>query len=276
MPKKHENILFPQWQGGGILATYEGAMSLKENYLKGVGVVEIPVEKDLPLTVRNKIVGYDPLLRQMRQFASLLQKDAPDTLFVMGGGDDVDILPPAYCNARLDGEMSLMFFDAHGDLNSPDTSPSGNLHGMPLRALLGETDPGIRALMASTLKPAQVVMAGTRDCDPAEVEYIHEKDLVSLKPEIVNQNPKAAADALAEKGHRNVFIHVDIDVIDPSEFPYQPVPAPHGLHEKTFIAALEEIERRFNIVGMCILGYTKMPAGQDPALARLIRMGTSL
>lgn len=272
----HWNILFPQWQGGGVLATYEGAQSLKENYLAGMDLLEIPVEKDLPLEVRKGIVGYDPILRQLKRLSDTLHEKSPDTLFVMGGGDDVDILPPAYCNALRKGDMSLMFFDAHGDLNSPSTSPSGNLHGMPLRALLGDTDPGIRSLMDSTLSPEQVVMAGTRDCDSPEWDYIRRHSLVSLGPEALNQDPGAAADALEKKGHKSVFIHVDIDVIDPGEFPYQPVPAPGGIHEQAFIDALREIKRRFSIAGMCILGYTRMPAGQDPALAQLVEMGRSL
>lgn len=274
--KKHLSILFPQWQGGGILATYQGAQSLKKNYLAGAAYTELPVEMDENLTVKNKIVGYDPIIRQLTSLKETIDREKPETLFVMGGGDDVDILPPAYCNNLAGGDMTVVFFDAHGDLNSPETSPSGNLHGMPLRSMLGDTDPAILNLMDSTLKPEQIVMVGTRDCDPPEAEYIREHGLVSLKPDAVNKDPQVVIDELKKKGKQKVFIHVDIDVIDPKEFHYQPVPAPDGLQENAFIEALSKIEKEFTIVGMCILGYTEMPEGQDPALAKLVKMGLGL
>ena len=75
----------------------------------------------------------------------------------------------------------MVYLDAHGDLNSPVTSPSKNLHGMPLRAMLGDANPVIRELMASTLDPSQIVMVGTRDCDPPEWEYIEAHDMSAVR-----------------------------------------------------------------------------------------------
>lgn len=276
MEKKHGNYLFPQWQGGGKKATYDGAMSLKKIYLSDIDYQEIPVDQEENLVEKNGIVGYDPIMRQLQTFADTLHKDMPDTLFVMGGGDDVDILPPAYCNALCSGDMSLMFFDAHGDLNSPQTSPSGCLHGMPLRAMLGDTDPAIRSLMDSTLKPEQTVMAGTRDCDPPEEDYIQRHHMTVIRSQAFNEDPSLVCRALKKKGHPNIFIHVDIDVIDPKEFAYQPVPAPSGIHEQAFLAALKQLQKEFRIVGMCILGYTAMPEGKDPVLEGLIETGAKL
>ncbi|MCR5182860.1 MAG: arginase family protein [Clostridia bacterium] len=271
--KKHLSILFPQWQGGGILATYEGAMSLEKYYLKGFEYETIPVEMDEDLTVKNNIKGYDPIMRQFATYAELVRERHPETIFTMGGGDDVDILPPAYMNELLDGDMTVAFFDAHGDLNSPESSPSKNLHGMPLRAMLGETDEAILDLMGRPLKPEQIVMIGTRDCDPPEEEYIRAHNMTVVRSEEVNEDAGCVIRSLRDKGSRNIYIHIDIDVIDPEDFPNQPVPAPDGIRKNRFIDALDAIAGSFNIGGICMLGYTRMDDGLDPAIKRIVDMG---
>lgn len=272
----HLNVLYPQWQGGGILATYEGALSLERTYLGNATYVTIPVSVDEDLVVEHDIKGYAPILRQLGSLAELLRSERPDTLFVMGGGDDVDILPPAYLNAVLGGNLSVVFFDAHGDLNTPASSPSKNLHGMPLRALLGETDPAIRDLMGSTLSPSQVVMVGTRDCDPQEWDYIEAHDMRAVSSAEVNDDPLSVVRALEAKGSKNVFVHIDIDVIDPRDFPWQPVPTKDGIRKQRFVQALQAIADRFDVVGICVLGYTGMPDEADLALSAIVDTGTGL
>ncbi len=274
--KKHLNILFPQWQGGGILATYEGAMSLEKNYLEGLDYETVPVEMDEELIVKNNIKGYDPIMRQMKKYSDLVQERRPDTIFTMGGGDDVDILPPAYMNDLLDGDMTVAFFDAHGDLNSPESSPSKNLHGMPLRAMLGETDKGILDLMGRVLKPEQIVMIGTRDCDPPEEQYIRDHNMTVVRSDEANSDTESVIKRLKEKGSNNIYIHIDIDVVDPEDFPYQPVPAADGIRKDRFINILDEIAGAFNIVGLCMLGYTKMEEGQDSAIKKIVDIGRNI
>jgi arginase len=273
---KHLSVLFPQWQGGGIKATYEGAQCLKRDYLQGADYTEIEVEQDEALETEHGIVGYAPIMRQLTRLHDLIETERPDTLFVMGGGDDVDILPPAWCNALAKGDMAVAFFDAHGDLNSPATSPSGNLHGMPLRAMLGDTDPAIRDLMASTLDPDQVVMIGTRDCDQPELDYIAEHHMTVVRSEQVNADPSSVVSAIRAKGKRKLYIHVDIDVIDPGEFAWQPVPAADGVTEDAFVRTIEMLRQEFDVCGVCMLGYKRMPEERDRALATLVETGLAL
>lgn len=170
----------------------------------------------------------------------------------------------------------MAFFDAHGYLNSPQTSPSKNLHGMPLRAMLGDTDSAILDLMGSALDPSQIVMVGTRDCDPPEWDYIEGHDMTVVRSAEVNDDPMAVVRALEKKGSRNVYVHIDIDVIDPGDFPYQPVPAADGVRKQRFVQALRAIGDRFDIVGICVLGYTGMPDEEDPALKAIVDMGMAL
>lgn len=276
MEKEKLTIAIPQWQGGGQdLRTYRGAYAFADNYMGDEEVIFANISDSDLSPLKNDILGYDDILESVRTVKCILQDQNPKRSFTIGGGCDADVPCMTYLNGKYGGDMAVVYLDAHGDLNSPESSPSGNLHGMPLRAMLGECDKGILELADSVLKPEQIIMVGTRDCDSPEEEFIRKNQIVSLRSELVNENPKLILDEIKKKGSKNVFIHVDIDVIDPTEFPYQPVPAANGVREKAFCEMLELVKENCNIVGMCILGYTEMPDGEekDKALETLVQMG---
>ena len=127
----------PQWQGGGDLSTYAGAEEIKE-YLAGQDFVTLPVSTDeAEMAVRkNRIKGYDALHRQMHSAYNYLRTDAPDKIFALGGGCDADVPAIVYLCERYRGDLSVIWLDAHGDLNAPEESASSLFYGMPIK----ETD----------------------------------------------------------------------------------------------------------------------------------------
>ncbi|WP_207710486.1 arginase family protein [Aminipila butyrica] len=275
--RNHLNLLYPQWQGGGAnKATYEGALDLKKDYLDMEQFVEIPVDLQEDLSIENNIWGYHTIYKQLHTVKAMLDTEEPHTLFTVGGGDDVEVLPLSYMNYTSQGDLAVLFFDAHGDLNTPESSPSKNFHGMPLRTLLGDTHETILDLMYSTLTPAQVVMVGTRDCDPVEEQYIAENQLRVITAPTANRQPEAVLSALKEKGKKKLYIHIDIDVIDPLEFPYQPVPAAGGLHTETLSKLLKLCSEEFEVVGLCMLGYTALGQKKIAILEEIIQLGMSI
>jgi arginase len=127
--------------------------------------------------------------------------------------------------------LAVVWIDAHGDLNTPETSPSGNEWGMPLRMLLD----------AGVVSPGRVALVGARNLDPPEVEYLAETG-------IDDSLDRALADAGA------VYVALDLDVLDPEEADVF-MPEPDGLR----IAAVEDILRdtavRGTIVGVGVTGF---------------------
>lgn len=95
-------------------------------------------------------------------------------------------------------DLRVAWFDAHPDLNTPATSASGFLGGMPLAAACGLWDAGLEA----GLDPARVHLVGARDIDPGEQEHIDRFDMKLGAP---SEGP--------------VFVHLDLDVLDPSLMP---------------------------------------------------------
>lgn len=86
----------------------------------------------------------------------------------------------------------------------------------------------------------------------------------------------AVVRALETKGSERAYMHIDIDVVDPRDFTYQPVPAADGVHKERFIEALRAIGGRFDVVCICVLGYTGMPDEKDSALEAAVEMGMAL
>ena len=102
----------------------------------------------------------------------------------------------------------VLWFDAHGDLNTPATSPTGYLGGMCLSAVLGEWDSGHGA----GLDPANVALIGARDLDPPEVDLIEQHRIVEFPVDARD----LAGGVASFVGQRPFYVHLDLDCLDPT------------------------------------------------------------
>ena len=88
----------------------------------------------------------------------------------------------AYINQRFGGDLAVVWLDAHRDINTSESSFSKLLTGMPICHLLGEGNSEIGFMLATYLKPHQIILAGTIDLAPAESEYIKMAGITVLPP----------------------------------------------------------------------------------------------
>jgi arginase family enzyme len=140
--------------------------------------------------------------------------------------------------------LAVVWFDSHGDLNTPETSPSGNEWGMPLRMLL---DDGV-------VRPEDVALVGARNLDPPEVEYMAE---VGIDDSV--ERALEGADA--------VYVAFDLDVLDPDEAAmFMPEPDGPGVEEME--ARLREIVSRTTLAGIGFTGHLR-DERNVPVIARL-------
>jgi arginase len=128
----------------------------------------------------------------------------------------------------------VLWIDAHGDFNTPETSPSGNLHGMPLAALLGLGAPELVHLgrPGPKLEPSQVILIGVRDLDPGERELIKKQRIGVYTMRDIDEKGMAqvAREALARLNHLScLHISLDMDCLDPTTAPGVGTPVPGGL-----------------------------------------------
>lgn len=131
--------------------------------------------------------------------------------------------------------IGLIWVDAHGDMNTPSSSPSGNVHGMPLAALLG-TEPAELADIGGfspTVSPAHTVLIGIRNLDDREKEIVRASGVhVFTMKDIDRQGIAAVSEqavALASAGTAGIHVSFDMDVCDPAIAPGVGTPVKGGL-----------------------------------------------
>jgi arginase len=144
--------------------------------------------------------------------------------------------------------MGVIWFDAHGDLNTPETSPSGNRWGMPLRMIVD----------GGAVAAEDVAVVGARNLDPPEVEFIASAG--------VHDDPDAVLDRVG-----CVYVAIDCDVLAPGEVAVY-MPEPGGPTVADLERALGRIRERGTVVGAGLTGLAPDPRNVE----KLERLTTAL
>lgn len=262
-------FVVPQWQGSGssrAMQLIEGAEAIRAD-LPPSSTATIPVPlgagSDQGSEVR-RLSSIQAVRDELRQALS-----ARTSLPIVIGGD-CGVELAAIGHAASAHRLAVVWFDAHGDLNTPQSSPSGAFHGMVLRTLLGE---GEAALVPDTvLDPTQVILAGVRALDRGEWEFVEGTGIRTLAPQELT--PAALAQALRDCGADAVYLHIDLDVLDPGEFGGLGFPEPFGVTVADLIALIREAKATLPLVGAGITEFAPSSAAQAdddlPAILRII------
>jgi len=168
---------------------------------------------------------------------------AGETPLVLGGDHSVAI--GSLSGAAAAEPVGAIWFDAHADLNTPSTSPSGNIHGMPLAAALGIGEFADHPwATAPTLREENVVLVGLRSADEAEQALIDERELtVFTMSDIDRRGITAVVDEalkIATDGVEAIHLSLDLDWLDPTEAPGVGTPVRGGVTYREAHAAMEQ------------------------------------
>jgi arginase len=188
-----------------------------------------------------------------------------DDLVVTAGGDcGVDLAPIAAARARYGEELTVLWFDAHPDCYTTETLPSGAFHGMVVRTLLGDGPAPLTP--EQLLNPAQVVLAGVRTGDPTEYEYLAKTGIRTVGV----ADLESVADGLTGP----VYVHIDLDVLDPDEFGSVCYPEPDGVPSHRLIDLVARLD---NVVGVGVTEHAPTDGTGNAGEAEVIRrLGTAL
>jgi arginase len=163
---------------------------------------------------------------------------------VLLGGDHSIALGTLGGLASLHGPGAALWFDAHGDLNTPATSPSGNVHGMPLAAALGWAGDAFAsdAWRLPALDPERVALIGIRSLDEGERALVRDASVgVYTMSELDRRGVEAIVAEAVERVRGAAFVHVslDMDVVDPEVAPGVGTPVRGGLSYREAHLAME-------------------------------------
>lgn len=268
-------IEVPQWQGSASAAARRlvpGARLLADQ-------IPVPHRVHPQVDVRSgggetaggvrDLAVLEANLRAIR--AALHRVDEP--VVVTAGGDcGVEVAPVERAHDRHGDRLAVVWFDAHGDLNTPASSPSGAFHGMVLRTLLGEGPETLRP--ARNLAPRQIILAGTRALDRDERRFVDDHRIRHLGVAELAE-PSPLVEAVTATGADAVYVHIDLDVLDPDVFGSVGYPEPGGLSAHRLADAVRALGERFAIAGIGITEHQPADGstgGDDAAvLAQLAR-----
>lgn len=152
--------------------------------------------------------------------------------------------------------LGAIWIDAHGDLNTPATSKSGNVHGMPLAALLGFGDAAMVGLAgdAPALRTSDLSLVGLRDLDAAERTHIKRWKLSAFTMRALDErgvrNVLEDAITVATKDTGGLWVSFDMDVIDPEEAPGVGTAVPGGMTYREAHLAMEMLADSGKLIGL--------------------------
>ena len=269
-----EILVNAQWQGGADPVTFDGAKEITKLYLAGLDYVILPVSTDKSEmeVKKNGILGFNVLHRQMQSAYVRLREDAPDKVFAVGGGCDADVPVIVYLSEKYQSDLTVIWLDAHGDLNTPGESASSLFYGMPLRSVMDDQCFGLLGNRCP-LSISQIIHIGGRDFDEAESTFIKETGLAAYSVRDIRSDTDLIHRIIEEIHSEHIYVHLDLDVLDPRDFPNTPLPVDNGLSEKEVYDILTSVSDRMSGLGI----YEYAPSGAGNALVeKLIQFGTAL
>ncbi|MFK7962077.1 MAG: arginase family protein [Phycisphaerales bacterium] len=285
----HLDLCVADWQGWGAdTRPQRGALRVRDRLAgDGRGFTSVAIPGAPPARVEDGVVERSGMRRVIQATRETLDIARPRTVFSVLGTCAAEIGPVGWLaehdaavnsstartpsasspNANATSQLGALWLDGHADLNAPAGSPSGRLHGMPLRTLLGDGDPAFRGFVPRPLDPSRVVLAGARDLDPAEAQFILEQQMTVIEPPQM-ADPSTVVDALKAGGVERLYVHLDLDVLDPEAMAHQlvPITASRGVSVGELTRVLDAVGDAFEIVGASLVEFSPQPEASEASV----------
>ncbi|TAL45010.1 MAG: arginase family protein [Salinibacterium sp.] len=270
-------VVVPQWQGSGsarAMRLVDGAEAIRGDLPSAMTrVVDVPLEAGDEQGTGIHRMSSVAVVRD--RLAEVLESITGPAVTI-GGDCGVELGAIAHVLSGEGAEnVAVVWFDAHPDLNTVESSPSGAFGGMVLRTLLGE---GPAALVPATpLTTDRVILVGARAFDVSEAEFLDRTSLRSIG--VADATAKSVVAAVKKTGARSVYIHVDLDVLDPGAFTGLGYPEPFGMTADTLVKTVKALVAGFELAGAGITEFAPAAASDAvddlPTILRLVGAFTS-
>jgi arginase len=251
-------LVVPQWQGSGsarAMRLVDGAAAIRGDLPSAkTTVVDVPLEAG---DEQGTGIARASSLLMVRDRMLVALDAAKGPVITIGGDCGVELAAVGHV---LGDDVAVVWFDAHPDLNTPESSPSGAFCGMVLRTLLGEGDPTF--VPGGILPTSRLVLAGARNFDPDEDAFVAEAGIVQLG--VDDLEPAALIAAIEATGAASVYVHIDLDVLDPGDFLGLEDPQPFGIAAEKLVELIKAVLGRFAFAGAGITSFA--PASAEEAV----------
>ncbi|PTQ57207.1 MAG: Arginase [Candidatus Carbobacillus altaicus] len=177
-------------------------------------------------------------------YEKLLETISDDQFPLVLGGDHSIAIGSLAAHRRHKKRLGVIWFDAHGDVNTPETSPSGNIHGMPLAVALGYGEPSLTAIGdAPYVHPEDIALIGIRDLDPGEKIFLRKLGIRVFTMHDIDRHgmSRVMEEALdfVTRHTDGVHLSFDLDALDPLYAPGVGTPVAGGVSYREAHLAME-------------------------------------
>jgi arginase len=265
---KTVRLVYPQWQGG-VNPNYAIGSEILNLVLpkgKNTETLEVPVDKnfDKEIELKDGINEQTNILKQLQCAYNMLETKNPDKVITLGG--DCSVSQPAfdYLHGKYPEKTCIVWLDAHPDITTPKDFE--HEHAMILGNLLGDGAPNCSKIVKNKFKFDEVMYGGLihKNLLPYEEKYLKEKNLKYAVPEDLKENSDKITNWIKENGFKQVLIHLDLDVLSPTQFrsllcnePNLPTPdyAIGEMNLKDIVRIIVDISKTAKLVGFSIAEY---------------------
>jgi arginase len=179
-------------------------------------------------------------------------------------------------------KLGIIWFDGHADFNTPETTPHGSLDGMGLAIATGSCWRAMAQAIPDfhPVQEANAVLVGSRDIDSEERERLRQSDLTLVEVDLVRRRGMRetmgnALDALRTRVRR-VYVHLDLDVVDPDVAPANEFAPPNGLRLEELEEGIRMIRERFTLAAAGVASYDPEYDGEAQVLRAGVRLMEAL
>lgn len=261
-------LVYPQWQGGDIarwIPEVPDAAEAARGYVLGSMLLDFLAPDNgqekavVPVTVDRRerrvvdgVFDRDDIAVQTRAAMDILRVKQPDRIVTLGGECSVSVVPFTYLFNKYEGDVAMVWVDAHPDITLPCDVYSG-YHAMAVTACLGMGDAKILAELPAKIEPQRVVYVGLRDWERDEIMARQRQlGIRHFTPADVSADSRVLIDWLKACGVSKVVVHLDLDVLDPAEIIPAAGVSPDGMKMVEVIRVINDIAVEKDIVGLTV------------------------
>ena len=224
--------------------------------LEDKGNIEVPIQETCQIT-DPKLKYIECIVPMGRRVAGAVATSIQRGRFPLVLGGDHSLSAGSIRGASKHRRLGVIWVDAHTDFNTAETTPSGNIHGMPLAALCGLGDPRLVSLWDETqpvLDPQRVAVVGARDIDPGEKRNLREAGIMVQSMEQIDRiGMLAVLEKVLEQvsqGVDGLYLSIDMDALDPRHAPGVGTPVSGGLTYREAHLVCEVVAETGKLIGM--------------------------
>lgn len=232
--------------------------------VKDHGDITVSARKDIE--VGDERLRYaDEIIRVNQEVAKLTDTiiSSGQKIVALGGDHSINLGLISGASTALKQDLVMIYLDAHGDMNTKDTTLSGNIHGMHVASLLGLGDERLSNLYSQgqKLNPNNLLHIGGSDWDPAELDLVSRLNIKTFTLfDLLSNNLAPLLKLIDEVAliSNNVWVSLDLDVIDQIYAPGAGMPNAKGLTYREIATIAEYIGQKCRVIGVDVVEYNPL------------------